>query len=101
MAANGRLTVAVRAFSWMGAHGDSGAESTMSAQIARDMKTNPVAIRPLMSELGDARVIATREGNIHYSVRIHAGRRENIGADPSDARSLGGPHAPSHPGLGQ
>lgn len=62
MTANSRLTVATHALAWMASHERLGGQWTTSEQIAGSVKTNPVVIRRLMSELGKAGVIESRRG---------------------------------------
>ena len=62
MGANSRLTIATHALAWMALHERGGAELTTSEQIAGSVKTNPVVIRRLMSEMGKAGLISSRRG---------------------------------------
>ena len=62
MSANSRLTIATHALAWMALNERGGAELTTSEQIAGSVKTNPVVIRRLMSEMGKAGLISSRRG---------------------------------------
>jgi Rrf2 family protein len=62
MGANSRLTIATHALAWMALYERGGAELTTSEQIAGSVKTNPVVIRRLMSEMGKAGLISSRRG---------------------------------------
>ena len=62
MGANSRLTIATHALAWMALNERGGAELTTSEQIAGSVKTNPVVIRRLMSEMGKAGLISSRRG---------------------------------------
>ena len=62
MSANSRLTIATHALAWMALNERGGAELTTSEQIAGSVKTNPVVIRRLLSEMGMAGLISSRRG---------------------------------------
>jgi Rrf2 family protein len=62
MSANSRLTIATHALAWMALNERGGAELATSEQIAGSVKTNPVVIRRLMSEMGKAGLISSRRG---------------------------------------
>jgi Rrf2 family protein len=62
VSANSKLTIAAHALAWMALNDRQGAELTTSDQIANSVKTNPVVIRRLMSELGKAGLIESRRG---------------------------------------
>ncbi|MFJ6088425.1 Rrf2 family transcriptional regulator [Streptomyces sp. NPDC092369] len=62
MSANSRLTIATHALAWMALNERGGAQLTTSEQIAGSVKTNPVVIRRLMSEMGKAGLISSRRG---------------------------------------
>ena len=62
MSANSRLTIATHALAWMALNERGGAELTTSEQIAGSVKTNPVVIRRLMSEMRKAGLISSRRG---------------------------------------
>jgi DNA-binding IscR family transcriptional regulator len=62
MSANSRLTVATHALAWMASNEHLGATSSTSEQIARSVKTNPVVIRRLMSEMVKAGIVVTDGG---------------------------------------
>lgn len=62
MSANSRMTIATHALAWMASHERLGGEWTTSEQMAGSVKTNPVVIRRLMGELGDAGIVESRRG---------------------------------------
>ncbi|MGW5095445.1 Rrf2 family transcriptional regulator [Streptomyces nodosus] len=62
MSANSKLTVATHALAWMALNERQGCELTTSDQIANSVKTNPVVIRRLMSEMSKAGLIESRRG---------------------------------------
>jgi Rrf2 family protein len=62
VSANSKLTIATHALAWMALNERDGAELTTSEQIAISVKTNPVVIRRLMSEMGKAGLVRTRRG---------------------------------------
>jgi Rrf2 family protein len=62
VSANSKLTIAAHALAWMALNDRQGAKLTTSDQIANSVKTNPVVIRRLMSELGKAGLIESRRG---------------------------------------
>ncbi len=62
MSANSRLTVATHALAWMASHEHTGADWTTSEQMAGSVRTNPVVIRRLMTQLGKAGLVESRRG---------------------------------------
>lgn len=62
MSANSKLTIATHALAWMALNERQGAELTTSDQIANSVKTNPVVIRRLMSDMGRSGLIESRRG---------------------------------------
>lgn len=62
MSANSRLTIATHALAWMASNEHLGATSTTSDQIARSVRTNPVVIRRLMSEMVKAGLVVSERG---------------------------------------
>jgi Rrf2 family protein len=62
VSANSKLTIAAHALAWMALNERQGAALTTSGQIANSVKTNPVVIRRLMSEMGKAGLIESRRG---------------------------------------
>ncbi len=62
MSSNSRLTVATHALVWMAGHEHTGAQWTTSEQIARSVRTNPVVIRRLMSDLEKGGLVESRRG---------------------------------------
>lgn len=62
MSANSRLTIATHALAWMASNEHLGATSSTSDQIARSVRTNPVVIRRLMSELVKAGLVTSERG---------------------------------------
>lgn len=62
MSANSRLTIATHALAWMALNERDGAKLTTSDQIANSVKTNPVVIRRLMSDMAKAGLIESRRG---------------------------------------
>jgi Rrf2 family protein len=62
MSANSRLTIATHALAWMALNERGGAELSTSEQVATSVKTNPVVIRRLMSEMGKAGLVSSRRG---------------------------------------
>lgn len=62
MSANSRLAVATHALVWAASHERLGGEWTTSEQIAGSVKTNPVVIRRLMTELVKAGLLESGRG---------------------------------------
>ncbi len=62
MSANSRLTIATHALAWMASNEHLGATSSTSDQLARSVRTNPVVIRRLMSELVKAGLVVSDRG---------------------------------------
>jgi Rrf2 family protein len=62
MSANSRLTIATHALTWIASHEDLGGEWTTSEQLAGSVKTNPVVIRRLMSDLVKAGLLSSGRG---------------------------------------
>lgn len=62
MSANSRLTITTHALSWMASHERLGGEWTTSEQIANSVKTNPVVIRRLMTDLVKAGIVVSGRG---------------------------------------
>jgi Rrf2 family protein len=62
MSANSRLTIATHALTWTASHERLAGEWTTSEQIAGSVKTNPVVIRRLMTELVKAGLLESARG---------------------------------------
>jgi DNA-binding IscR family transcriptional regulator len=62
MSANSRLTVCTHALAWMASHERLGGEWTTSEQLAASVKTNPVVIRRMMSDLVKAGLLRSGPG---------------------------------------
>jgi Rrf2 family protein len=62
MSANSRLTIATHALTWTASHERLGAEWTTSEQIAGSVKTNPVVIRRLMTQLVKTGLLESAHG---------------------------------------
>jgi Rrf2 family protein len=62
MSANSRLTIATHALAWTASHELLGGDWTTSDQIAGSVKTNPVVIRRLMTELVKAGLLQSAHG---------------------------------------
>jgi len=62
MSANSRLTIATHALTWMAGNEYEGAASSTSDQIAKSVRTNPVVIRRLMAQLGNADLVVSKRG---------------------------------------
>lgn len=62
MSANSRLTIATHALVWTASHERLGGEWTTSEQLAGSVKTNPVVIRRLMTELVKAGLLESARG---------------------------------------
>ena len=60
MAANSQFSVAVHVLTLMAC---SGAENVKSDSLARSVNTNPVVIRRLLGQLGQARLVASQSGS--------------------------------------
>jgi Rrf2 family protein len=62
MAANGRLTIAVHALTWMALAQRRGQDLMTSEQVAASINTNPVIIRRSLGDLRRAGLVEVRHG---------------------------------------
>jgi Rrf2 family protein len=62
MAANGRLTIAVHALTWMALVADRGRAVVTAEQIAASINTHPVVVRRTLTVLRSAGIVEGRRG---------------------------------------
>ncbi|MCS4275959.1 DNA-binding IscR family transcriptional regulator [Mycetocola sp. BIGb0189] len=62
MGANSKLTIAIHALVWAALNERQGSTYSTSEEIANSIKTNPVVVRRMMSDLTKAGLIESRRG---------------------------------------